>query len=90
MGGTRRRGQNEGNIYQRADGRWEARVHLGYQGGRRLRKSYYGPTIAAYRNIADDPARVVELDQVLADLGDRYLSDGHMPWEYLLVVATRA
>jgi hypothetical protein len=53
-------------------------------------KSYYGPTIAAYRNIADDPARVAELDQVLADLGDRYLSDGHMPWGYLLVVATRA
>ena len=53
-------------------------------------KSYYGPTIAAYRNIADDPARVAELDQVLADLGDRYLSDGHMPWGYLLVVAIRA
>ena len=53
-------------------------------------KTYYGPTIAAYRNIADDPARVAELDQVLADLGDRYLQDGHMPWEYLLVTATRA
>ena len=50
-------------------------------------KSYYGPTIAAYRNIADDPARVAELDQVLADLGDRYLQDGHMPWEYLLFTA---
>jgi ubiquinone/menaquinone biosynthesis C-methylase UbiE len=53
-------------------------------------KSYYGPTIAAYRNIADDPARVAEHDQALADLGDRYLHEGHMPWEYLLVVATRA
>ena len=30
------------------------------------------------------------LDQVLTDLGDRYLQDGHMPWEYLLVTATRA
>jgi SAM-dependent methyltransferase len=53
-------------------------------------KGYYGPTIAAYRNIADDRARVAELDQVLADLGDRYLEGGHMPWEYLLVTATRA
>jgi len=53
-------------------------------------KTYYGPTIAAYRNIADNPARVAELDQALADLGDRYVRDGHMPWEYLLVVATRA
>src|SRR6478735_263267 len=25
-----------------------------------------------------------------AELGDRYLQDGHMPWEYLLVTATRA
>ena len=53
-------------------------------------KSYYGPTIAAYRNIADDPTKVAELDQILADLGDRYLDGGHMPWEYLVVVATKA
>jgi SAM-dependent methyltransferase len=53
-------------------------------------KRYYGPTLAAYRNIADDPERVAELDRLLTDLGDRYLQDGHMPWEYLLVVATRA
>ena len=53
-------------------------------------KSNYGPTIAAYRNIADDAARVAELDQVLADLGDRHITDGHLPAEYLLVVATRA
>ncbi len=39
-----RRGANEGNIYQRADGRWEARLHLGYEAGRRRRKSFYGHT----------------------------------------------
>jgi ubiquinone/menaquinone biosynthesis C-methylase UbiE len=53
-------------------------------------KSNYGPTIAAYRNIADDPAKVDALDQALADLGDRHITDGHLPAEYLLVVATRA
>lgn len=53
-------------------------------------KLFYGPTIAAYRNIADDPAKVAELDATLADLGDRYLTDGHMPWEYLVVTATKA
>ncbi len=53
-------------------------------------KARYGPTIAAYRNIADDPERTAELDQVLADLGDRSLVDGRMEWEYLLVVARRA
>lgn len=39
-----RRGPNEGNIYLRADGRWAARLHLGYQGGRRVRKHFYGHT----------------------------------------------
>lgn len=30
----------------------------------------YGPTIAAYRNVADDPERVAALDQALDDLAD--------------------
>ncbi len=37
-------------------------------------KANYGPTITAYRNIADDPARVAALDAELADLGDRALA----------------
>ena len=53
-------------------------------------KAYYGPTIAAYRNIADDPTKTAELDQILADLGDRALRDGHMRWGYLVVTASRA
>jgi SAM-dependent methyltransferase len=54
-------------------------------------KAVYGPTIATYRFIADDAARVAELDEALAALGDRHLrDDGTMGWEYLLVVATRA
>jgi SAM-dependent methyltransferase len=54
-------------------------------------KSHYGPTIAAYRGLADDPARTAELDQALVDLAERFRShDGGFGWEYLLVVATRA
>ena len=54
-------------------------------------KTNYGPTIAAYRGLADDPARVAELDQALVDLGERFrTTDGHLEWEYLLVVATKA
>lgn len=54
-------------------------------------KAHYGPTIAAYRGLADDPARTAELDQALVDLGERFRSeDGGISWEYLLVVATRA
>ena len=53
-------------------------------------KTNYGPTIAAYRGIADDPDRVAELDRALVDLGERFrTADGHLEWEYLLVVATR-
>jgi SAM-dependent methyltransferase len=55
-------------------------------------KATYGPTIAAYKGIADDPARVAELDAALAALGDDALAahrdrsgeDGVMEWEYLL------
>jgi SAM-dependent methyltransferase len=54
-------------------------------------KTNYGPTIAAYRGLADDPARTAELDQALVDLGERFrTTDGHIDWEYLLVVATVA
>lgn len=52
-------------------------------------KSHYGPTIVAYRSLADDPARAAALDAELVALGDDYLSDGAMEWEYLLFTATR-
>ena len=48
-------------------------------------KANYGPTIAVYGSIADDPERVAALDAELAALGDRFLGDGAMEWEYLLV-----
>jgi ubiquinone/menaquinone biosynthesis C-methylase UbiE len=50
-------------------------------------KTNYGPTIAAYRGIADDPARTAQLDADLAALGGRHPD---MEWEYLLVTARRA
>ncbi len=49
----------------------------------------YGPTIAVYRFIADDAAKVAALDADMAALGDRFLRDGVMPWEYLIVTAKR-
>jgi ubiquinone/menaquinone biosynthesis C-methylase UbiE len=57
---------------------------------REFMKANYGPTIAVYRFIADDPTRVAALDADLAALGDRFLTDGVMGWEYLLVTARRA
>ena len=53
-------------------------------------KANYGPTIAAYRGIANESDRVDALDAQLAELGDRYLAGSSaMEWEYLLVTARR-
>jgi integrase len=41
----KRRGRGEGSIYERADGLWEAKVSLGFDGqGKRRRKAIYGKT----------------------------------------------
>ncbi len=53
-------------------------------------KAYYGPTISAYRGVAEAPERVAALDVELAELGDRYLAGSStMEWEYLLVTARK-
>jgi len=50
----------------------------------------YGPTIVAYRGIADDPSRVAALDAALVDLARRHdRGDGVLEWEFLLVRAQR-
>lgn len=41
-----KRGQGEGNIYRRADGRWAARVRVGFRNGKRARRWVYGKTRA--------------------------------------------
>jgi len=54
-------------------------------------KGHYGPTIACYRFIGDEPERVAALDGELVELAKRFGADtGRMDWEYLLVTATRA
>ena len=40
----KKRGQNEGSIFQRKDGRWVAEVSLGWMNGTRKRKLLYGKT----------------------------------------------
>ncbi|WP_197373908.1 class I SAM-dependent methyltransferase [Mycolicibacterium baixiangningiae] len=54
-------------------------------------KAVYGPTIAAYRNIADDVGRVSQLDRDIAQLGDDLMDESsRMEWEYLLLTARKA
>ena len=53
-------------------------------------KHHYGPTIAVYNRIADDPDQVGALDTALADLARAHgldRPDGSLQWEYLLFTA---
>jgi hypothetical protein len=43
---AKKRGANEGSIYKRSDGRWCAVIILGWEGGERRRKYFYGATKA--------------------------------------------
>jgi ubiquinone/menaquinone biosynthesis C-methylase UbiE len=55
-------------------------------------KRNYGPTIAVYRFIADDPDKVAALDRDLVELARRFGLDGSgssFGWEYLIVTARR-
>ena len=57
-------------------------------------KINYGPTVAVYRSLADQPERQAALDHDLAELGRRFAAEGEgaliMDWEYLLVTAVVA
>jgi SAM-dependent methyltransferase len=54
-------------------------------------KLRYGPTIAAYKGIADDPDKVAALDAALDDLArSQDIGSGVLEWEYLLFTARRA
>ena len=52
-------------------------------------KTVYGPTIAVYRGIADDPAKVAALDRDLDAVAARATRAGTtvMDWEYLVLTA---
>lgn len=60
MSRTRKRGQGEGNIYERSDGRWAARVSVGYRNGKRARRWVYGKTRA---DVADKLRSVIQAHQ---------------------------
>ena len=75
-----RRGQNEGSIYKRKDGRWAGTLSLGYRNGKRWRKSFYGATRAdVQKKLADALAAhqkglpVVSEKQTVSDYLDNWL-----------------
>jgi SAM-dependent methyltransferase len=55
-------------------------------------KTVYGPTVAVYRHIGDNPEEVAALDRDLTDLAvrhDRGTGSMVMDWEYLLLTARK-
>src|SRR5947209_18988021 len=64
-----RRGNNEGSITLRKDGRWQARITAGYKDGKQDRKYIYGKTRA---EVAAQMTRMQrELQQGIAPTDDR-------------------
>ena len=51
--------------------------------------THYGPTMAVYRFLGNDPERTRKLDRVIDDLAASFTHDGVMEWEYLLLTANR-
>lgn len=77
-----RRGHGEGSISQRPDGRWQGRLELGWENGKRQRKTLYGKTrkaVAAKLTKALTDARTGELiadeRQTVAQFLNRWLAD---------------
>ncbi|HZT64652.1 MAG TPA: site-specific integrase [Acidimicrobiales bacterium] len=68
-----RRGHGEGMIRKRDDGRWEARVDLGWIEGKRVRRSFYGTTRA---EVAEKLRKALELTHGQAPLPDAKIRVG--------------
>jgi integrase len=80
---SKRRGQGEGSIYKRADGRWVGAVNLGWEAGKRRRKVVYGRTRAEAARKAREALSAHEKglptapgrDQTVGAFLDRWLAD---------------
>jgi integrase len=77
-----KRGQNEGSIYKRPDGRWTSVINLGYQGGKLKRQYFYGKTreeVAGKLSEATEKRRqglpVAFERQTVAQFLERWLND---------------
>lgn len=84
---AKKRGQNEGSIYQRKkDGRWVGAIDLGWQSGKRRRKYVYGPTqqsvverMADERKNAKDGTLVLDERQTVAKFLESWLDECARP-----------
>jgi integrase len=77
----KRRAHGEGNIRQRPDGRWEARITIGYNpNGTRRRKSVYGKTQAEVRRELNKLANQRDAGEVITTTRVAKLVDFLTAW----------
>lgn len=75
---SKRRGHGEGSIHQRTDGRWAATLDLGWENGKRRRKSFYGKT---RREVAEKLGSAVQARrQGLPVTNDRRKTGEYLAW----------
>lgn len=81
-----KRGQNEGSIYKRKDGRWTSCINLGWKDGKLKRKYFYGETRADVQKALTKALRDKEQGlpaaverQTVAQFLDRWLEDHAKP-----------
>jgi integrase len=86
VGKGRKRGQGEGSIYKRKDGRWAAAVNLGYLDGKLKRKTFYGASHEEVKNklvaaLTDQQKGLPILTerQTLAQFLEKWLTDVARP-----------
>src|SRR5437763_783521 len=84
---SKRRGNGEGSIFQRADGKWTAKVTVGYDAnGKRLRRTVYGNTkkeaqekLTRLQNQKLDGTLSETVRMTVAQFLARWLSDAAKP-----------
>ena len=81
-----KRGNGEGSIFKRTDGRWAATLDLGYTDGKRRRKTFYGKTrreaqeqLTAALRTRQQGLPVITERQTIAEFLRRWLRDSARP-----------
>jgi integrase len=73
-----KRGQNEGSIFLRKDGRWASQLNLGWQNGKRVRKFFYGAT---RKQVQEQLTKALsDLQKGLPVVGAKQTVAGHLTW----------
>ena len=81
-----RRGNNEGSIYRRKDGRWASTINLGWQDGKLRRKTFYGRTRQEVQGKLTDALHtlhqgwpIITERQTVGNFIERWLEDSVKP-----------